>query len=74
MNNVRLVAIRNAGDCRSIDLPPDLVAALGWVEKENLYLHCHLNDGVWISAKNDSAVMEEIVAAAEKLTEKRTQS
>ncbi len=74
MDNVRLVAIRNAGDCRSIELPPDVVAALGWVEKENLYLHCHLDDGVWISAKDDSAVMEEIVAVAQNLTKKRAQS
>lgn len=67
VNKVRLVAFRNNRNAWSIEVPPDVVAALGWIEKQDLYLHCHLTDGLWISTKNDSTLMDEIVAATEQL-------
>ena len=67
MKNIELVTIRNTGNDQSIVLPPGVVAAMGWVEKQALYLHSHLDDGIWISAKNDSNLMEEIVAATKQL-------
>jgi hypothetical protein len=67
VNKARLVAFRNTGNSWFIEVPQDTVAALGWAGKKNLYLHCQLTDGIWISTKNDSAVMDEIVAITEQL-------
>lgn len=67
VDKVRLVPFRNTGDSWFIEVPLETVAALGWIEKQDLYLHCHLTDGLWISTKNDSVLMDEIVAVAEQL-------
>lgn len=67
MKNIEVVTIRNVGNDQSIVLPPSVMAAMGWVEKQTLYLHRHLDDGIWISAKNDSHLMEEIVVVTKQL-------